>query len=95
MPTGIVFYTGSAGFALGTANQAYGTERMRITNNGNVGIGTSSPTSLLHGYINTNGAGTFKVENPNAGASAWTGYSLVNDVNFIGSLWTGSSAYSV
>ncbi len=43
MPTALVFYTGDAGTALGTANTTFGTERMRITSAGNVGIGTDNP----------------------------------------------------
>lgn len=38
LPTDIAFLTGSAGRS----------EKMRITSNGNVGIGTTSPTSILH-----------------------------------------------
>jgi hypothetical protein len=48
MPTGIGFYTGSEGVATGTSNVYAGTERMRITNAGRVGIGTSSPNKKLH-----------------------------------------------
>ena len=40
--TNHAFYTGTTG---GTG---YGTERMRITSTGNVGIGTNAPSSLLH-----------------------------------------------
>jgi hypothetical protein len=52
MPTGLVFYTGDAGTALGTAQTTYGTERMRIDHDGNVGIGTDNPLSILHLYAN-------------------------------------------
>ena len=47
MPTGIVFLTGSKGDDVGSGNVSYGTERMRITNAGNVGIGISTPRSSL------------------------------------------------
>jgi hypothetical protein len=40
MPTGIAFFTGSAGDDVGAPNYGYGIERMRITNTGSVGIGT-------------------------------------------------------
>jgi hypothetical protein len=45
--TALVFFTGSTGQALGTANVAFGTERMRIDSSGNVGIGTTTPTTAL------------------------------------------------
>ena len=38
MPTDLVFYTGSTGRDLGTANVTYGTEGMRIDASGNVSI---------------------------------------------------------
>jgi hypothetical protein len=41
----IAFLTGTSGTALGTPNAGFGTERMRITSAGNVGIGTSSPAA--------------------------------------------------
>ncbi len=47
MPTGLSFYTGSTGTNLSTSATTFGTERMRITNSGKVGIGTSSPVELL------------------------------------------------
>jgi Chaperone of endosialidase len=47
MPVGLAFYTGSVGQDLTTSNSAYGTERLRITNTGFVGIGTSTPADML------------------------------------------------
>ncbi len=47
MPTGLVFRTGSTGSTIPTVNHK-GIERMRITAQGNVGIGTAIPTSTLH-----------------------------------------------
>jgi hypothetical protein len=45
MPTAITFNTGSTGDAIGSYNLSYGTERMRIDSNGNVGINTTSPST--------------------------------------------------
>lgn len=39
---------GSAGFAFGTRNNSVSAERMRITSDGNVGIGTTTPSALFH-----------------------------------------------
>lgn len=47
MPTGLAFYTGSTGESSSTPNVRFGTERMRITAGGNVGIGTTDPTQAL------------------------------------------------
>jgi hypothetical protein len=47
MPTGIAFFTGITGSDVGTGNLSYGTERMRITNTGNVGIGLNNPFAKL------------------------------------------------
>lgn len=50
--TGIAFYTGSTGNALGTANIYYGTERFRIRNDGNFGfasVGNSSSRVFIKG----------------------------------------------
>ena len=47
MPTALVFYTGSVGYADSSANITFGTERMRIDSSGNVGIGTASPSTKL------------------------------------------------
>ena len=59
-------------FGTGGANTA-ATEKMRITNNGNVGIGTSSPSSNLTVVRNANNASYITTfSNTNAGASAAT-----------------------
>ena len=48
MPTALLFRTSSSGKAKGLVNDEIGTERMRITSTGNMGIGTTSPTQTLH-----------------------------------------------
>ena len=47
MPTGIAFYTGDKGRTTEEANVNVGSECMRITSDGNVGIGTTSPRTRL------------------------------------------------
>jgi hypothetical protein len=47
MPTALVFNTGATGRAPDTANVNTGTERLRITSAGLVGIGTSAPGQAL------------------------------------------------
>jgi hypothetical protein len=56
MPTALTFFTGSTGRADTTPNVTFGTERMRITSAGLVGIGTSSPAAKLHSFVSSSGA---------------------------------------
>jgi Chaperone of endosialidase len=49
MPTALAFYTGSSGILTNAISEA-GTERMRITSTGNVGINTTAPGVLLDMY---------------------------------------------
>ncbi|QIG59811.1 hypothetical protein [Dishui Lake phycodnavirus 3] len=51
----------STRLGVGSSDTDYGTERMRITGTGNVGIGTTSPGVKLHVY-DSNSAGTMLVE---------------------------------
>ncbi|HAT68280.1 MAG TPA: hypothetical protein DCS20_01530, partial [Candidatus Yonathbacteria bacterium] len=85
MPGRIVFSTSADGAQAPI-------ERMRIKSTGNVGIGTTSPTALLHVYSNQNAtANSFTLENANSGAFATTLVNLNNNLGAIGSLSTYGS----
>ena len=57
-------------FATQTNGTAGASERMRITSSGNVGIGTTSPTQLLHVYESAaSGDVDLRVANPNVSAT--------------------------
>ena len=60
MPTALTFHTGSTGRADTTPNVTFGTERLRITSSGDVGIGTDDPAEKLEvkGNIITTGGTT-------------------------------------
>lgn len=81
MPTGIIFKTGSSGYASSSYNNSFGSERMRITSDGKVGIGTSTPSNSLD--VVSNGAGnspflTLKNTNGTASGSFGPGVILNN-----------------
>lgn len=58
-----------------------GTEAMRITATGSVGIGTTSPNYLLHAYASTNTASGITSSNASSGSSAYSKFYLTNDTS--------------
>lgn len=56
-----------------------GTERVRVDSSGNVGVGTSSPSHLVHAAGNVNGSITVASNNTNAGASAFSRFLALAD----------------
>ncbi|ANO47992.1 hypothetical protein B0A78_05545 [Flavobacterium columnare NBRC 100251 = ATCC 23463] len=62
-------------FSTGTALTPFFNERMRITNAGNVGIGTTNPTTKLH--INSTGSPALRIVDGSEGS----GKMLVSDAN--------------
>ena len=73
MPTDLCFYTGSTGRDLGTANQTYGSEALRIAASGRTGILNTDPNAQLHiGDANAEGNAT----NPALQIGGTTSYRL-------------------
>ena len=90
MSTGLAFFTGSAGTNL-AEGAGIGTERVRITSDGNVGIGTTAPAAKLEvaGQIKITGgspgAGKILVSDAN-GLASWVQffYSLLRTLTYTG-----------
>ncbi|MBI2272114.1 MAG: tail fiber domain-containing protein [Bacteroidetes bacterium] len=71
-------------------------ERMRLTYNGKVGIGTSSPVSDLNVYRNVNGALEITASNPNttASGSAYAGFIAKNSSKSLSMFIEGTNVVS-
>ena len=89
-------YVAGTGMTLSgsTFNSTWTASGTTIFNNntGDVGIGTSSPTALLHIYGNTPYSREIKIENVNTGSNSSTQLSLYNDAGHNSGLFYNGSA---
>ena len=96
------FNSGTSG---GMCFETEATERMRITNDGKLGIGTLSPSGILHTEANTNGSMQTYQKNINTGTSSYTEKRYfggdnelrigVSADNYSSSAWDNGWVYSV
>ena len=82
--TDLLFYTNSVSPANGSPVSG-GSEKMRILANGNVGIGTTSPTRLLQ--LNSSGQTDLHLTSTSQGVGASDGMTVFLDSSGTGGLW--------
>jgi hypothetical protein len=85
----------TGGLIFKTSNSGTNAEKMRITYDGNLGIGITNPSQKLEVYNNINAGGGFKITNINGGGStgAATYYHNGNVTHEVGVLGTGYTTY--
>src|SRR3990167_9691346 len=105
--TGSLISNAAAGFNIGTINATQlalwtnAIERMRITTDGDFGIGLVVPAQKFHIRKNVNGETSFQIDNANTGASAYTSVMVTNGtvvgdsirVIALGTGWTTTGAF--
>lgn len=86
---GNVAATNTSRLTIGTNNASpitiytLNTPRMTFLHSGEIGIGTTSPTTLIHGKDDQNGSVTCRIENSDSGASANASFRCRSDGNSI------------
>jgi fibronectin-binding autotransporter adhesin len=73
--------------------EASGSTAITVLGNGNVGIGTATPSNLLEIYGDANSSQVFSLSNNDSGNNATAGIVLGNDLGNIGELRSYSSGY--
>jgi hypothetical protein len=86
---GFIWNYSNASIKFGTSN----TERMVIQTSGNIGIGTTNPSSLVHLH-NSNASGEVKLlfTDGSTGTSATSGFSIFKSGGDEGNIWNYSNA---
>ncbi len=95
MPTGLAFFTGDAGSALKTPSSTYGTERLRISHDGFVGINTTSPATLLHIKADSNSTTDYPLTIENEADSLDLGIGAYGFSNTVGTSQGSNFVYNV
>jgi hypothetical protein len=92
MPTGLQFFTGDSGDSLGTANSTYGSPRMTIDHDGNVGIGTSTVSrGPLEIHKPSTGDCQIHLTNTSTGTGASNGTTIYANTN--SGIWHRENGY--